>query len=793
MASAVPADAAQPAPKAPAAVGRRTALGLIVAALLAVGSGLVAVWSARQAIALDQQVRHALQLMLGLDGVQVHTLNLQTGSRGYLLSGDEDFLGRLNTGKERLRDSLDDVKALAAHIPAQKERLQRLELLVLRAMELFETRVRVRREQGLDAALAAVPLAEGRAVVDDITALISEMTLEENLLLNERSDRMERRSAIALGAIIGCLAFATALVGLSFWSMRNAHSRRLDAELRLRAFDHEREQAAAMRRHAKARHESDERHRRVLEGQNRILEMIASDVATPEILAGLVRWIESQAPGMLGSILLLDEDGIHVRHGAAPSLPEEFVRAIDGQPIGPKAGSCGTAAHRGEPVFVEDIATDPLWEDYRAATLPHGLRACWSTPIFDAQQRVLGTFAMYYRKPRLPGAEEQRLIDIATHLASVCLSRHREQRMLRENERRLAASEARLRLALEASRTGIFDWDMMTGLIAWSRSHEELWGFKPGEFGGTYESFASRVHPDDLPGLDAEVERCVRDREPFEREFRVVWPDGSVRWVNGRGEFVFAPDGKPVRMRGAVVDFTRRKEAEAALSAAHDRLAALSRRLLDIQESERRQLARELHDEIGQALTAVKINLQSLQGFPDPAAVPLQLADSVAIVERALQQTRTLSLDLRPPLLDDLGLLPALRWLADQQARRTGVEIRVLGALDERPAPEIETACFRLAQEALTNALRHAAPSAVRMALEIEDDRLQVEVRDDGRGFDPAAARSRALQGVSMGLLGMEERAALVGGRIEWLTAPGAGTTVRFRLPWKPLVTVSQS
>ncbi len=121
----------------------------------------------------------------------------------------------------------------------------------------------------------------------------------------------------------------------------------------------------------------------LLKGQNQVLELIGRGAGLHEILDLLVRTVEAECPGMLCSILLLDPDGVHVRYGAAPSLPEDYNRAIEGQPIGPRAGSCGTAAFRSEPVVVEDIATDPLWEAYRDVALKHGLRACWSTPIFD--------------------------------------------------------------------------------------------------------------------------------------------------------------------------------------------------------------------------------------------------------------------------------------------------------------------------------------------------------------------------------------------------------------------------
>lgn len=176
-------------------------------------------------------------------------------------------------------------------------------------------------------------------------------------------------------------------------------------------------------------------------GQLQVLEMIASGAPLNDTLAVLLRVVEAQSPDMLCSILLLQADGIHVRHGAAPSLPEEFIRAIDGSVIGPQAGSCGTAAFRRERVFVEDIATDPLWQDYKQFALPHGLRACWSTPICDTQNNVLGTFAIYYRESGLPRAEHIQLIEAASHTARICINRHRTEAALRESEERFRQSQ----------------------------------------------------------------------------------------------------------------------------------------------------------------------------------------------------------------------------------------------------------------------------------------------------------------------------------------------------------------
>ena len=173
-------------------------------------------------------------------------------------------------------------------------------------------------------------------------------------------------------------------------------------------------------------------------GQSRILQKLAANAPLSEILERLVLLIEEQSPGMLCSVLLLTEDGEHVRHGAAPSLPEAYVAAIEGSAIGPKNGSCGTAMYRGEPVVVTDILADPLWDDYRDLASANGLRACWSTPILSGRGKVLGSFAMYYKEPRTPTGDEAGLTEVATRIAGLAIEHHAAKEILARTQAELA-------------------------------------------------------------------------------------------------------------------------------------------------------------------------------------------------------------------------------------------------------------------------------------------------------------------------------------------------------------------
>jgi GAF domain-containing protein len=164
----------------------------------------------------------------------------------------------------------------------------------------------------------------------------------------------------------------------------------------------------------------------------RVLELAITDSPLEQTLGELISIVESTSrTGVLGSILLLDQDGKHLRHGAAPSLPNGYSAAIDGAEIGPCAGSCGTAAFTTEPVFVSDIANDPLWADFKDLAEAHGLRACWSIPIMTAGRKVLGTFAMYHREPREPTVRDLALVDLVTQTAALVIDRDRANATLR--------------------------------------------------------------------------------------------------------------------------------------------------------------------------------------------------------------------------------------------------------------------------------------------------------------------------------------------------------------------------
>jgi len=297
-------------------------------------------------------------------------------------------------------------------------------------------------------------------------------------------------------------------------------------------------------------------HRKRTEGllaiQTRILEMIATGVSLKDTLSTLVRLVELQFPGLLCSFLLLDKDGRHLRHCVAPSLPEAYIRAIDGLPIGPCAGSCGTAMYRKEPVFVDDILEDPLWEDFRELASDYGLRACWSSPILSHQRNVLGSFAIYSCQPRAPIPAEEHLIDFCIHLAGIAIERSQSVEVLRE-------SEERYRSVVAAMAEGVVVQHADGAIIACNRSAECALNVPPGLLLGRTSADwqSSTIHEDGARFLPEEypVILALRTGKPVSNvHMGIKTPNDSIHWLLVNAEPMFDDSGDSPH--AAVVTFT---------------------------------------------------------------------------------------------------------------------------------------------------------------------------------------------------------------------------------------------
>lgn len=288
-----------------------------------------------------------------------------------------------------------------------------------------------------------------------------------------------------------------------------------------------------------------------------LLGMIRTQTPLPKILDVLCTHIEQRHPGLHCSVLLLDADGTTLRHGAAPSLPAEYSRLVDGVKIGPCAGSCGTAAYRKQSVVVSDIATDPLWANCRHLALPHGLRACWSSPIASQDGKVLGTFAVYYCEPRTPDAEHVQLVAHATHLAGIAIEHDRAKAELR-------AAEARYRTLVEHLPAITYIAELGAG-GPWhyvSPQIETMLGFTPAEWLSDPMNWMNHIYPEDREiALNAEV-LFQQTHDLFQAEYRMCARDGRVLWFRDEGVLLEQSDGPGLLMQGVMYEITERKRLE---------------------------------------------------------------------------------------------------------------------------------------------------------------------------------------------------------------------------------------
>ena len=281
---------------------------------------------------------------------------------------------------------------------------------------------------------------------------------------------------------------------------------------------------------------------------------------------------------------------------------------------------------------------------------------------------------------------------------------------------------------------------------------------------------------DAIEGLHAVIKR---ERQFFSMEYQLL-VGSQYRW------FVIRAMPLAGSANGAVVsheDISDRMLTHTALENANKRLKLVSKRVLSIQEDERRAISRELHDDIGQSLAALKMVVYRLMKQPNQEASPL-LENCLAITDTTIDKLRRLSHDLRPPQLDQLGLGDAIHWLVENISSTTGIKIDcTISGLEKRFSTEIESACYRIVQEALNNASRHAKPTVITVTIKATPNLINLTIRDDGKGFDAEVERMRAMKSGSMGLISMDERAELAGGRVKVRTDLGKGTSIQATFP----------
>jgi signal transduction histidine kinase len=536
-------------------------------------------------------------------------------------------------------------------------------------------------------------------------------------------------------------------------------------------------------------------HSAILDAQSEIIDAIAGGTELRTTLCNVALIIERLTPPALCTIHLLDPDGLHIRQGGAPSLPDSYNALIDGLKIGPCAGSCGTAAHRRRRVIVEDIATDPLWADYRAYALPLGLRACWSQPILDNTGTVLGIFALYYPQIKAPSDAELALVERMTRLVRVALIQDRREKVLIETEQKLRdylavssdwlwEQDAERRLTFASSNVVGIDTDALIGKASW-------------------ESNIKYMTDEQIAAYDADMSAEL----PF-RNLRVQQPDveGRQLYLNINGKPIYDADGRFRGYRGTAYDVSKqvaaeaeslrlRLEAESANRAKTEFLANISHELrtplnaiLGFSEIMEGALLGPLSERYQSYAADIHKSGQYLHGLV------------TNILDLARIEMNEVHLDEEVVEVGELveSCISMLRMRADEQAVRLKAEL-------SPDLPPIRCDRLRLKQ-ALINLISNAikfTPKYGRIGIlaRLGGDGMALSVSDTGIGMRPEdipraleafrqieSQINRRHEGVGLGLALTKALVERHGGRLELTSAPGAGTTATIHLPAERVV-----
>ena len=528
-------------------------------------------------------------------------------------------------------------------------------------------------------------------------------------------------------------------------------------------------------------------------GEKRLLEMIATGGALEDILIALSLMIEEQRSGTLASVLLLNPDGVHLDFVAGPSLPDEWRQQMAKLPIGPCAGSCGTAAFRGSPVIVSDIKTDPLWEvpEHRASALKHGLRASWSNPVLSSKGKVLGTFCMYYREPRSPSSQDLELIGSATHFVRIAIERDRAEEALRRNEQRL-------RDVIDT--IPIITWSMLpNGANDFtSRYWLEYTGVSTEDSLG--DGWRTAFHPADIAEHVEKWAASLATGKPFENEARVQRVDGDYRWFLHRGVPLRDVNGTILKWYGTAIDIEDRKRAEEErlrLRQLEGDLAHLNR------VSMMGELAASLAHDIKQPLTGAVMSADACVRWlrrdpPDMTEAYEAASRIVSNVTRAaeiIDRVQALFKRGAPEreLVDVNDIAREMIALLRHTANRNSISIRT-----ELDAGLPATAADRVQlQQVLMNlmlngieAMKDAGGELILTSNRTEEGHILISVSDSGIGL-PAHEAERIYeaffttkpQGTGMGLSISRRIIESHGGRLWASNNTGRGTTFQFSLP----------
>jgi PAS domain S-box-containing protein len=433
--------------------------------------------------------------------------------------------------------------------------------------------------------------------------------------------------------------------------------------------------------------------------------------------------------------------------------------------------TCGEALRIGRRVAVADVRRcDFMAEsDDLEGYLAGGILAVQTTPLVSRSGALVGMVSTHWREPHELSASELRALDILAQQAADLIERSRAEQKLRR-------SEELLRSAQRLAHVGSWEWDFKTNQVSWSDEEFEVFG-QPRDYKPSYEGFLQAVIPQERERVARDVRDALAEKRGFSSQVHIIRPDGELRTISFIAEVRFDNEGSPVGMFGATQDITDVKKNEAKLLQSQKDLRALTARLVDLQESGMKELARELHDTLSQSLAALGMEISTL--LRPSAKRSRSFSERVRALQLRIKQMsvdlHSISMRLHPAILDELGLKAALEEECRRFSAQTGIPIRFESEGESTlPAADVSLCFYRVAQESLHNIAKHAGATKVRLTLYTSRGTCTLRIEDNGQGFDPSGAKGKN----ALGLISMKERARLVNGNFTIRSEPGKGTTL---------------
>jgi PAS domain S-box-containing protein len=514
---------------------------------------------------------------------------------------------------------------------------------------------------------------------------------------------------------------------------------------------------------------------RLLRLEKEVLEMnTGSSAGLSAIADHLLKGLEKLGRNMYCAVCLVKHNKIDAICLSAPGLPDEFRQFVETTPLDPRLTTCGRAILLRDEVVISDIENSDLAEETRAGARELGIKAVWSNPLLSSSNEILGTFAVYYTDARSPKDEEIRMIGRAIHILTMIIENKQAAEKVRfSNERYL--------LATQAANEAIWDWDVVNDELFWGEGFSTLFGhLSPLKTNGDF--WEDNLHPDDKQRVLENLQQYTDGYKKglFFEEYRFRKSDGNYALVIDKAYCIYDDNGQVRRMIGSMEDVTERKLLEQQLLQQEiHKQQQIAQAVVDVQENERAEIGKELHDNVNQLLTTAKLFLEVAEN--DSTMQRQMIRRSSDTIMGAINEIRKISRSLMPASISDLGLISSVNDLVQNIAiaRQLVVDFKYDSGLDDLLPPKQKLMLFRIIQEQVNNVLKHAKATHLAIAIVYKPTVIRLEITDNGIGFELGKAKMKD----GVGLSNILSRAAIFNAAVQINAAPGNGCQLIIDLP----------